>query len=383
MPQSKGLARAKEIYQHRDKRARELKAQGKKVVGYFCCYPTLELMTAAGWFPYRIMGKATEPITQADTYLETTLCNFVRSCFDIGMKGQLDFLDGLVGSHGCDNMEKVYDTFRYYLKPSFSFFVVVPDVVHSASYQFFQAQLEFFKRRIERFNGSEISLRQLEEAIKLHNENRALVRELYSLRREDPPLLTGVEMTEVIVAAMSLPVEESSELLTEVIEEVKRRKERPPRRKARLLLWGGPIDNIALVQLIEQSGANVVMDDTCIGSRHYWADVETDKEPLEALAFRYLDKIVCPRTHRDSPGGHKEDIENRFGYLRDFVKDFQVNGAILQVIRFCDIHEYDAPDVRDYLKEAGLPVLYIEHDYTAAALAPLATRIQAFLEMIS
>ena len=59
-----------------------------------------------------------------------------------------------------------------------------------------------------------------------------------------------------------------------------------------------------------------------------------------------------------------------------------MNAVILQVIRYCDTHEYDAPDVRDYLQGAGLPVLHLERDYGATGLAPLRTRIQAFLEMI-
>ena len=40
------LAHAVEVYRSRDKRAQELKAQGKKIIGYFCCYPPVELVTA-------------------------------------------------------------------------------------------------------------------------------------------------------------------------------------------------------------------------------------------------------------------------------------------------------------------------------------------------
>jgi hypothetical protein len=35
----KGLARAQEIYNYRSRRAREIKQAGRKVLGYFCCYP--------------------------------------------------------------------------------------------------------------------------------------------------------------------------------------------------------------------------------------------------------------------------------------------------------------------------------------------------------
>ena len=44
----KGLAKAKNVYEYRSKRARELKEEGKKVFGYFCCYPPLEIMSGLG-----------------------------------------------------------------------------------------------------------------------------------------------------------------------------------------------------------------------------------------------------------------------------------------------------------------------------------------------
>ena len=58
-----------------------------------------------------------------------------------------------------------------------------------------------------------------------------------------------------------------------------------------------------------------------------------------------------------------------------------MDGVILQAMRYCDIHGYDVPQVRDYLKRIGVPSLYIEYDYSQAT-AQMGTRVQAFLEMI-
>ncbi|MBM4432801.1 MAG: hypothetical protein FJ025_02225, partial [Chloroflexi bacterium] len=80
----KGLARAKEIYQDRPQRAKELRAEGKKVIGYICIYPVLELMTAFDLVPYRLFGDIREPITKADACLPTVVCPFLRSTLDIG-----------------------------------------------------------------------------------------------------------------------------------------------------------------------------------------------------------------------------------------------------------------------------------------------------------
>ena len=62
----KGLARAQEIYNYRSRRTREIKQTGRKVLGYFCCYPPLEIMNALDFLPVRILGDMDEPITVAD-----------------------------------------------------------------------------------------------------------------------------------------------------------------------------------------------------------------------------------------------------------------------------------------------------------------------------
>ena len=51
-------------------------------------------------------------------------------------------------------------------------------------------------------------------------------------------------------------------------------------------------------------------------------------------------------------------------------------------MRYCDIHGYEVPGLRDYFNNIGLPNVYLEHDYSEAALAQLRTRVQAFLEML-
>ena len=382
MEQSRGLARAKQIYQNRDKRARELKAQGKRIMGYLCCYPPLEMLTAADFVPYRIFGEMGEAITRADAYLPTVVCPLLRSAFDLGLKGSYDFLDGLVGAHICDVGAHIPHLWRHYMKPPYVYFMDMPHVVHRESLAFFKQILTSFKSDLEGFSSKQISQQRLKEEISAHNELRALVRQLYDLRKEDPPLLSGSETLQVVKALMSIPLEDGAELLKETIAEVKQRKHGPQRQAARLLIWGSPIDNVALLEAIESLGANVVMDDTCVGSRFYWPYVEPSADPLDGLVSRYLVEIKCPRTFRDAKESYQADLENRFSYLEDYAKEWKVNGVILQSMRYCDTHGYEVPAVKHYLEGVGLPALFLEHEYTMIALAPLRTRVQAFLEMI-
>ncbi len=382
-----GLTRVKEIYQDRYQRAKELKAEGKKVIGYLCIYPVLEMMTALDTVPHRIFGDMSEPITGADDYLPTMVCPFLRSLLDLGLKGRYDFLDGVVMAHICDVGARTSHLWDVAVKTPYSHFIDTPHTTHKVAQEQFKELLKDFQKTLESFAGKELSPERLKEAIEVHNQQRALVRELYDLRKPTPPLISGTETLQVMVAIMSLPVEEGNELLRQVISEVKQRKDGPPKKLARLLVWGSIIDDIALMEMIESLDANVVMDDTCVGSRAYFADVKLTDDPLDGLAYHYLVELKCPRTYREaSPGetrkDYKTDLESRFSYLGDFAKDWNANGVILQAIRYCDSHGYEVPQLKDYLDSIGLPNIYLEHDYSEAALAPLRTRVQAFTEII-
>jgi benzoyl-CoA reductase subunit C len=387
LSEAKGLARAEEIYKDRAQGVRELKAKGDKVIGYMCIYPVLEMLTALDLVPYRMFGDTTEPITEADACLPVVVCPFLRSMLDVGLKGRYDFLDGIVMAHVCEVGEKTAHIWRTYLNPRYAYFIDTPHTTYEAAQKQHEEQLKEFQKSLESFTGKKLTPKKLRDAIKLHNEQRALVRELYDLRKPNPPLISGTETLRVMVALMSIPVEDGNKLLRQVITEVKSRKN-VIKKQPRLLIWGSILDDTTLVEMIEGLGANVVMDDTCVGSRAYFADVKLTDDPLVGLSHRYLVELKCPRTFRganigDTKRDYMQDLENRFGYIKNYAREWKADGVILQSVRYCDIHGYEVPGLKDYFDSLGLPNIYIEHDYSRTALAPLKTRIQAFLEMVS
>jgi len=378
----KGLAKAAEIYANLEQYARELKSQGKKIAGYFCCYVPVELLGAVDYIPVRILGDMSETITKADTYLPTVMCVFYRSCLDLALKGKYDYLDAFFGAHTCDAAERVSSVWRSYLKYECTFHLDIPHTVHTQSLEYFQNQLEFLKKTLEESTGQKISNERLKETITLYNKQRGLVRKLYSLRKADPPPVSGTEVLKVLVAIMYMSPEEGNLLVEEVLEEVMNRPV-TAKKKPRLLITGCLIDNISITELIEESGFNIVMDDTAIGSRTFNHDIASTEDPLQGIAERYLNKIVCPQTFRETGENRAADLENRFGYLRKFIEDWKVDGVYVNIIRNCDPHGYEVPEIRYYLEEMlNVPVLIIEQDYSTASLAPLRTRFQAFAENI-
>ncbi len=378
-----GMSRVEGYYQDSGGRARQLKGEGKTVIAYICSLVPVEIIAAAGLVPFRIRGNVHEPITKGDANLETIACPLIRSCFDLSIKGWYDFCDGIVIAHGCDSMTRTYSTWRYTLGLPYSHFVNVPHTVGGASVEFFTDELNTFRKSLGRFVKREISDSDLTTAIQQYNENRDKAKALYEFRKSDPPLISGTEMSKVLTVAMGLPVNEANDLFDEVLAELQQRKQAHATKAPRIMVDGACVDNIDFIKLIEDTGANVVVDGLCIGTRDYFPRTDVEGDPLDALARRYLRGINCPRTYREKVGDdYEEYLESRFGDLGSISSEFKVDGVILYVYKYCDPFGFEVPARKAYFDSLNVPVLHLEDEYSAGSIGRLRTRIQAFLEMI-
>ena len=220
--QDKIFSTVESYYQDYGLRAKELKKEGKKIIGYVCSFVPLEIISASSCTPFRVRGNIYEPITKGDTLLETIVCPYYRSVFDLSVKGKYDFLSGLVIPHGCDSMVRSYSAWSYSLPYSYFHFLNIPTVCVESSFEFFNAELNTFRKSLEKFVGKTITDDDLLKAIRIHNENRDKVRALYEFRKTDPPLISGTELTMVLTVGSSLPIQESNTLFNQVLAEIKR-----------------------------------------------------------------------------------------------------------------------------------------------------------------
>jgi len=364
-------------------RAKELKKEGKKIIGYVCSFVPLEIITAAGCIPFRVRGNIHEPITTGDTLLETIVCPYYRSCFDLSVKEKYAFLSGMVIPHGCDSMVRSYSAWSYSLPYSYFHFVNIPNVCDESSFEFFNAELNTFRKSLEKFTGKAITDEDLAQAIRIYNENRDKVKALYEFRKADPPLISGTELIMVLTVGSSLPIAEANTLFDKVLADIKGREKSPINKGPRIFIDGACLDNIELIKLVEELGGSVVADAICNGARDYFPRTDVGRDPIDALAHRYLDKINCPKTYRENKAGTFEgDIASRFGDIGAYVREFKADGAILYVYKYCDPFGFEVPARKAYYKSIHVPLLHLEDIYSAGTMGQLRTRIQAFLEMI-
>lgn len=374
------MERFNKAFNTRYARAEDYKKRNQRIIGWVCTYVPEEIIYASNSFPFRVLGGNDPETPRANAYLYSNNCSFVRSCFEERLRGNLEFLDGFIGINTCDHMRRLYDVWEAFSPLRFTRIMGVPCKVSEATLNFFAKDILHLKEDLEKEFGICISEDSISNAIKIYNETRRLLYQLYEWRKTNPPMIFGWEAAEIIRAAWFLPRDEFNSMLTQCLRDLedghrgyKDGPERPKKGDFRLMLVGSELDDPGYIKAIEDLGAIIVVDDLCCGSRYFWELVAEEGDPYLALSRRYLTRPYCPRTHPHTI---------RVQHLKRLAKEFNVEGVILQSIKFCDPHSASYPMLRDGFKELDLPMIYVEREYTLSGVGQLKTRVQAFLELL-
>ena len=135
--------------------------------------------------------------------------------------------------------------------------------------------------------------------------------------------------------------------------------------------------NLKVPILVEQAGGIIVADEVCSSNRLLYDTVAYDEDNLNdivpALADRYLKPCTCPCLTPNTDRNRK---------LEEMAKSYGVEGVIYQAFSGCLPYEMEQKQISKTLDEAGVPMLYLETDYSNEDLGQLSTRVEAFIESI-
>jgi len=348
---------------------------GRKVFGWLCTYTPEEVIHAAGILPIRITGYPQETeLDDGTAYLYVNNCSFSRSCLQLGLRGEYDFLDGVVGGSTCDGVRRLFDLWQHYIGTPFFHVLNVPRKYTERAHQLYYCEVEKFKEHLEEWLGFNITDEALLKSIKLYNESRHLLRQLYDMRKLDSPPITGAETMEVLNASFHMPKETFNKWLKDLLDEVSAAGNAHTGR-ARLMIVGSILTNPEFIRSIEEQGGLVVTDELCTNNRYCGDPVVLDENrtPLEAISRRYLSNFPCARMFPS---------DERFNRIIEFAREFRVDGVVSQIIRYCIPYAHDVPLLTERLKEQGIPILTLDVEYGTSGSGQIQTRAQAFLEML-
>ncbi len=360
----------------------EHQKNGGKVVGTFCIHVPDEIPVSAGAIATGLCSGSQFWVPGGEKYVPTATCPLIKASLGARFDRTCPFFriaDLFIGETTCDGKKKAWEILS---EDAPMHIMDLPQMKRDKDLAHWRDEIMGYKKVIEDLTGNEVTEENLHDAIVLINNKRRALARLNEFRKEDKLPISGKDVLLVQqIAFYDDPARfatMTNQLCDELEERVKEGVSVFPEGTKRILLSGTPlsIPNWKLHHIVETSGAAVVGEEMCTGSRYYEGLVDetpTDMDGMiDALNARYMN-IHCacftPNTERI------DDI------IR-LAKDLRVDGVIDVNLKFCNIYDIEGYTVERALKEAGIPVLGIETDYTDEDAEQLRTRIGAFIEMI-
>ena len=356
----------------------------QKVIGTYCVFVPEEIIYAAGGYPVRLCAGAHDSSEIGEDFLPDVACPMVKSEMGFAAMPILDFYqrcDMVALPASCHWKLKMGEM----LEPFDDVHMLdVPRVKESEKARdYWLEEVRRFQRRVEKITGKRIRRRQLRDAIrKIQRAQREVVR-FQNLRKTIPAPILGRDALEVLNAYFYDEVEDWTEALRALNEELEERirtgVHAAPPRAARILLTGSPMvfPNWKVPFIIEDLGGILAADEFCTSQRYLSDMVSVDEgtmgDMLMAIAERYVLPCACPT--------FSNTIERR-DRIAKLVDDYQVEGVIYHVLKGCHPFDIELKIIEKLLQEKGVPMLKIETDYSPEDVEQLRTRIEAFQETL-
>jgi benzoyl-CoA reductase/2-hydroxyglutaryl-CoA dehydratase subunit BcrC/BadD/HgdB len=241
-----------------------------------------------------------------------------------------------------------------------------------ASRMFLRAEVEAFVADLERVFARKLDKAKLTEAIALHREVETVLGRILRARPWLP-----ITDDELYATLRKLTWLHPEDMLGELNVLALRVDRSSPRRSGVGLVVSGMVpEPEGFFEALEEAGAYVAADDYAgIGRRLPMYAGPMDHDPIGEVVERLLMMPACPTRSSDS--------SLRIARLRALASDSGARGVVLQTVKFCEPELFDVGVVRRGLEELGLKVLHIETEFEPKVPGQIATRLEAFVEMLA
>ena len=324
-----------EIHGVRPQELIKAQEEGKKVFGTFCVYVPDELIFAANAIATGLCGGSQFWVPGGEKVLPTNTCPLIKASVGARLDRTCPFFriaDMYIGETTCDGKKKAWEI----LGEDVPVHVMdLPQMKREKDIKAWAEEIKELKKVIEEFTGNKVTAESLSESIKLINNKRKALSRLYECRKADKVPISGRDALVISQIAFYDDPARFTQMTNKLCDELEQRikdgvsvvKEGTKR----ILLTGTPlaVPNWKLHNIIETSGAVVVCEEICTGTRYFENLVDETKttidEQIDALANRYMGiNCACftPNT------GRIDDI------IR-LAKEYKVDGVIDVNLKFC------------------------------------------------
>ena len=367
------LSQLKDIAANPKKAMDDYKAEtGKGAVGIMPIYAPEEMIHATGYLPMGIWGAQGKTISKARTYLPPFACSIMQQVMELQCEGAYDDLAAVLFSVPCDTLKCLSQKWKG-TSPVIVFTHPQNRGLEAAN-KFLVKEYELVKAQLEHYLGVTITNAALERSIAIYNENRQVMREFVKVAADYPQVIDAVSRHAVFKARQFMLKEKHTELVKELIAEVKAMPVQPWTGK-KVIVAGILLEPNELLDIFNEFGLAIVDDDLAQESRQIRVDVLDGEEgPLYRMAKAWQQMYGCS-VATDTKKGRGKMLMNKMAQTG-------ADAVIIAQMKFCDPEEWDYPVMYREFEERGVKNLMIEVDQEVTSFEQVKTRLQSFVEMM-
>ncbi len=361
--------------------AKEWKAKdvSRILVGYLPIYFPREIVYAANGLAVGIMGAGDRiQIIKGDAYYQSYICHMPRGVIELALDGNLNGFDGFIFPSICDVIRNLSGMFQLLEKGKFVKYLDYPQNFEShIGGVFYRHELQHVIDEMRKLNGVEITPERLNEAIRLYNQNRRLIEQIYDIKQQHPWRISAVDLYHLLRAGLTIPVKEHNELLTRTIEFLQE-DIGEPLDKIKVVVSGAFCEQppIGLIKTIEMAGCYIVDDDFMLGSRWIEGDIDdSSDDPLGALVEAFLTQSTFSSAVYDVDNPKSERL------IR-LVKKRKADGIIFAGASFCDPALLDRPTLQKACDEAGVRQIAFQFNENTGQFKVIKEQVGTFSDSI-
>jgi benzoyl-CoA reductase subunit C len=229
------------------------------------------------------------------------------------------------------------------------------------------------KREVETIVGGIITDEALKNSVEVFNQNRALLRELYAIKRETPWLISGYESYLLMAVGGMVPREEHNDLLKSALPMIRKR-DLKKQDRIRVVFEGGfceqpPLD---MLRMLCQS-TYITDDDLLIGLRWILEDVPLEGDPIYNLAEAYLEKSSYSPVQHDLRKPKEKMLLQR-------INEAYAEAAVITAAKMCEPGLEEQVAYTHALEYHGIPHFISEFEENMTSFDHLEIQLETFVE---
>lgn len=349
---------------------RQKRDHGRHLLGVFPAQYPREILWAMNVLPVEVWDPPLET-SQANAHLQPYICSVVKLGLELVLQGHCGDLDGFLFPHTCDSIQNLASIVFDYLgigKPCHFFYH--PKAPYNPSARpYYKEQLKRLASRLEPQVGP-LDSAELHRRVLQGRRISALVQELYDLRASQRLSASNADFYRTLRRGEFLHPDDFQPLLERFLGA-----SQGQARKGPGIVVSGVLPNPPeILTLLDDLSVRVVDDDYLSCSRRLLIPAGRSDDPWDALTEGYF--AMPPCSTRGSP------IQERLDWLLSRVRRSGARGVLFTLVKFCEPELFDVPQLIEGLKAQGVPTLLMDCELNQGVGGQVATRIEAFVEMI-